>query len=248
VGGSLDFLSGRTRRAPLWAQRSGIEWLYRIMDEPSRLAKRYAKNAAGLLRYLPMQVFAMGLQKQQHVFGKITTESVDLADIVRIEGNFTGSLISRFESHVRGAIISGAHIVLDMSHTAYIGADGLGSLIYIMNLARCYKRELWLAGVETPLLRVIKASQLSPSFRLAHSVAEALRRIEPELIPVSQFEQSPAHFWIRGQLVPVDTEQMPELYHQIQLLMQKRMVSDPGLRKARRYQEQAAVGQSLFAR
>ena len=88
VGGSLDFLSGRTRRAPLWAQRSGIEWLYRIMDEPSRLAKRYAKNAAGLLRYLPMQVFAMGLQKQQHVFGKITTESVDSGGYCPHRGQF----------------------------------------------------------------------------------------------------------------------------------------------------------------
>jgi N-acetylglucosaminyldiphosphoundecaprenol N-acetyl-beta-D-mannosaminyltransferase len=228
VGGSLDFLSGRTRRAPLWAQRSGIEWVYRIIQEPSRLAMRYANNAAGLLRYLPMQVFAMGLQKQQHVIGQITTESVDFANIVRIEGNFTSSLISRFESHVRGAIFSGAHIVLDMSRTAYIGADGLGSLIYIMNLARCYKRELWLAAVQPPLLRVITASQLSPSFRLARSVAEALRRIEPELISVPQLQQSPALFWIRGQLVPVDTVQMPELYHQIQLLTRQRMGSIPG--------------------
>jgi hypothetical protein len=63
---------------------------------------------------------------------------------------------------------------------------------------------------------------------LAHNVAEALRRIEPELISVPQFEQSPALFWIRGQLVPVDTEQMPEIYHQIQLLMQQRMGSIPG--------------------
>jgi len=41
VGGSFDFLAGRTRRAPLWMQRCGLEWLYRVVQEPGRLWKRY---------------------------------------------------------------------------------------------------------------------------------------------------------------------------------------------------------------
>jgi N-acetylglucosaminyldiphosphoundecaprenol N-acetyl-beta-D-mannosaminyltransferase len=41
VGGAFDMLSGRLRRAPLWMQRGGLEWLYRMMQEPTRLWKRY---------------------------------------------------------------------------------------------------------------------------------------------------------------------------------------------------------------
>lgn len=41
VGASLEFLSGRSRRAPIWMQTAGMEWLYRLMSEPSRLWKRY---------------------------------------------------------------------------------------------------------------------------------------------------------------------------------------------------------------
>lgn len=41
VGGSFDHLSGLARRAPLWMQRSGLEWLYRLMREPRRLWRRY---------------------------------------------------------------------------------------------------------------------------------------------------------------------------------------------------------------
>lgn len=41
VGGSFDILSGRTKRAPLWMQRSGLEWLYRVLQEPKRMWKRY---------------------------------------------------------------------------------------------------------------------------------------------------------------------------------------------------------------
>jgi N-acetylglucosaminyldiphosphoundecaprenol N-acetyl-beta-D-mannosaminyltransferase len=40
-GGLFDFLSGRNRRAPMWMQSAGLEWLYRLALEPRRLAYRY---------------------------------------------------------------------------------------------------------------------------------------------------------------------------------------------------------------
>lgn len=39
VGGSFDVLAGKARRAPRWMQRAGLEWLYRLLREPSRLAR-----------------------------------------------------------------------------------------------------------------------------------------------------------------------------------------------------------------
>lgn len=45
VGGSLDFVVGRTRRAPVWLQRTSLEWLYRVLQEPRRLGPRYAADA-----------------------------------------------------------------------------------------------------------------------------------------------------------------------------------------------------------
>jgi N-acetylglucosaminyldiphosphoundecaprenol N-acetyl-beta-D-mannosaminyltransferase len=41
VGGSIDILAGRRRRAPRWMQRTGLEWLFRLLQDPRRLAKRY---------------------------------------------------------------------------------------------------------------------------------------------------------------------------------------------------------------
>jgi N-acetylglucosaminyldiphosphoundecaprenol N-acetyl-beta-D-mannosaminyltransferase len=40
-GGLFDFVSGRNARAPLWMQRAGLEWAYRVYLEPRRLAGRY---------------------------------------------------------------------------------------------------------------------------------------------------------------------------------------------------------------
>ncbi len=41
VGGSFDVLSGHVKRAPRLIQRLGLEWLFRVLQEPRRLARRY---------------------------------------------------------------------------------------------------------------------------------------------------------------------------------------------------------------
>lgn len=41
VGGSIDVLAGRRKRAPRWMQRAGLEWLFRLLQDPRRLATRY---------------------------------------------------------------------------------------------------------------------------------------------------------------------------------------------------------------
>ncbi|MGG5795542.1 WecB/TagA/CpsF family glycosyltransferase [Bacillus nitratireducens] len=41
VGGSFDVVAGVTERAPLWMQKSGLEWFYRFIQEPKRMWKRY---------------------------------------------------------------------------------------------------------------------------------------------------------------------------------------------------------------
>lgn len=41
VGAAFDFHSGRLKRAPLWARRAGVEWLFRLVAEPRRLGPRY---------------------------------------------------------------------------------------------------------------------------------------------------------------------------------------------------------------
>jgi N-acetylglucosaminyldiphosphoundecaprenol N-acetyl-beta-D-mannosaminyltransferase len=50
AGGTVDFLAGRLKRAPVWMRRTGTEWLYRLSQEPRRLFKRYADD---LLHFLP---------------------------------------------------------------------------------------------------------------------------------------------------------------------------------------------------
>lgn len=41
VGGTFDVVAGKVKRAPLWMQKAGLEWLYRVIQEPGRMWKRY---------------------------------------------------------------------------------------------------------------------------------------------------------------------------------------------------------------
>lgn len=51
VGGTFDIMAGRAKRAPLWMQRRGLEWLYRLYKEPGRFTRMLAlpKFVAGVI-------------------------------------------------------------------------------------------------------------------------------------------------------------------------------------------------------
>jgi N-acetylglucosaminyldiphosphoundecaprenol N-acetyl-beta-D-mannosaminyltransferase len=72
VGAAFDFFSGRVRQAPRWMQRSGLEWFFRLLSDPVRLARRYLVNnplfllriagqLSGLVRY-PLAHLPVGTQ------------------------------------------------------------------------------------------------------------------------------------------------------------------------------------------
>jgi N-acetylglucosaminyldiphosphoundecaprenol N-acetyl-beta-D-mannosaminyltransferase len=56
VGAAFDFLSGRVRQAPKWMQRSGLEWLFRLTQDPWRLARRYLINNPLFLIRITLQL------------------------------------------------------------------------------------------------------------------------------------------------------------------------------------------------
>ena len=52
VGAAFDFHAGLKRRAPSWMQRLGLEWMYRLMQDPRRLFRRYAETNTRFLLHL----------------------------------------------------------------------------------------------------------------------------------------------------------------------------------------------------
>ncbi len=63
VGAAFDFHAGLVKQAPPWMQRNGLEWCYRLIREPRRLWRRYA-------RYNPRFVVGFARQYARHVRGE----------------------------------------------------------------------------------------------------------------------------------------------------------------------------------
>lgn len=57
IGATIDFQAGAIKRAPRWMVKIGLEWLYRMMQEPKRLAKRYLLDDLPFLWQIVKQKF-----------------------------------------------------------------------------------------------------------------------------------------------------------------------------------------------
>ncbi|MDN5869439.1 MAG: WecB/TagA/CpsF family glycosyltransferase [Nitrococcus sp.] len=62
VGAAFDYHSGAIRRAPLWMQKSGLEWLHRLLSEPKRLWRRYLVLAPRFVFLAAFELFAWKTQ------------------------------------------------------------------------------------------------------------------------------------------------------------------------------------------
>lgn len=64
VGGSFDIVAGLTKRAPKWMQSAGMEWFYRLVQEPGRMWKRYLVGNTAFI----MMVFKQKLSNNKNQF------------------------------------------------------------------------------------------------------------------------------------------------------------------------------------
>jgi len=64
VGAAFDFLAGTKRQAPVWMQKSGLEWLFRLATEPRRLWKRYLQIVPRFLVLAAIQLLFLPATKK----------------------------------------------------------------------------------------------------------------------------------------------------------------------------------------
>ena len=67
VGAAIDFAAGNSKRAPKWMQDAGLEWLYRFLQEPKRLYRRYFIESWAMAKILFEARAKSGLRKKSSV-------------------------------------------------------------------------------------------------------------------------------------------------------------------------------------
>lgn len=131
VGGTFKFLAGDVRRAPEWMQQAGWEWLYRWVQEPRALSRRYARDliefpllTASLMRSRPMRTQSLSPTTEE---GYMARDSVGTM-LLKLPSHLERSSAGVFEKCLAAGKPSDK-VILDFSSTQSADAYGLGLLL-----------------------------------------------------------------------------------------------------------------------
>lgn len=67
IGAGFDYLAGNTSHAPSWMKKSSLEWLYRLIQEPKRLWKRYLKTIPPFMFYASLELMGVKVKKEKQI-------------------------------------------------------------------------------------------------------------------------------------------------------------------------------------
>ncbi len=177
VGATIDFLAGNVRRAPNWMQRAGLEWLFRMAQEPRRLCGRYMKDLRRVGWPLLSQFYLQCATSPRHrkcSRAAITASEPTWVRVQAPEQLDHASLLN--DANVWDRVQS-KHCLLDVSNVAFIDSTGLAALLRLRS--RLAPRSLVLLAPSANILRILRRFQLEDSFHIAPTILEAREFIVP---------------------------------------------------------------------
>lgn len=162
LGATINFLAGTVKRAPLWVRNVGLEWGWRILQEP-KLFSRYALDGLIILRLLAGRFFLwrqyLAWQKRfRHV------EINDCVDALETGGQITLSfgrnLQGAKDSAVRrvfsDCVCAGKDLVLDFEQTEFADGSFMGLLLLLVKHQQRKGRKLEFVNVHGQLASLFK--------------------------------------------------------------------------------------------
>jgi N-acetylglucosaminyldiphosphoundecaprenol N-acetyl-beta-D-mannosaminyltransferase len=156
VGATIDFLAGRVKRAPHWMRKAGMEWIFRLVCEPRRLFRRYARDL--------------------WVFGwKIIAQWWLLQCLPRLSPKNLTAVVSRWWEAARWV---GPHCIMDLSGLRAIDSTAAGLLLLFQKKLRAAGRYFVLASPSAGVRRALALMGLENNFDSAPNAAAAQRLIE----------------------------------------------------------------------
>jgi N-acetylglucosaminyldiphosphoundecaprenol N-acetyl-beta-D-mannosaminyltransferase len=167
LGASINFQAGTLRRAPSVVREFGLEWLWRIKEEP-HLWKRYWNDGSVLLRLLltrvvPLAMLTFWLRLKQRHHGQdliITKALTHEAVVVSLSGSATCQHIDRIIKAFKDAIATKKPIVIDFSSTHAVDARFLGLLLMLRKKIKGSTANPIFVGLSPGLKRVFRLSGL----------------------------------------------------------------------------------------
>ncbi len=193
VGATIDFLAGRVKRAPRGFQRTGLEWVYRLAQEPRRLGPRYVRDLGCFSRAMVAQLWhlrrrggpyrtAMGAawrsvdDRWQHV------QAPTQLDLAAVRAGH--SLWARVAEEARDCL-------LDLNQVRAVDSTGIGLLIWLRKRLLALGQRLVLLAPSAATTNALTLMRLQDLFLTARD-ARAAQKVLSGAATASDETPSPA--------------------------------------------------------
>ena len=216
VGATIDFLAGLVRRAPPWMQRTGLEWVYRLLQEPQRLFRRYFSDlfvfgVVILRQWWQLRSLRSHAQQANRVVAQSTKNGV--YQVVRFAERLDAATVREHAKLWPGLPTSEAHVIFELSAVQFLDSTGVGLLVRLQKQLRANGRQLVLVAPTKPVLRALALMRLTEFFPLAADLTAARilihdRRDEPSVVSTLNLAGPHEVVAWQGDIVAANEEQV----------------------------------------
>lgn len=162
LGAVVNFVAGKVSRAPVWVRRSGLEWLWRIKEEPSLWHRYFADGLAAvrllLTRVIPYSCF---IRCRKPASKELEGAAVELLGhgsevVLRLRGAWVLENLRPLRECFSRSELAGKDIRLDMEHVTYVDSAFIGLLMLMYGDRKRQGRRLSVGNVEERVRRIFR--------------------------------------------------------------------------------------------
>jgi N-acetylglucosaminyldiphosphoundecaprenol N-acetyl-beta-D-mannosaminyltransferase len=137
LGAVINFVAGTVKRAPTWMQKSGSEWVWRIVQEP-QLWRRYFHDGMSfirifLFRAIPLAYFLRAYNPSDHEFGiaHLAIEKNDGLIEISLSGAWGSKNLGALRDCLTDLTSETKDIIFDLTHVSYVDSAFLGVMLLL---------------------------------------------------------------------------------------------------------------------
>ena len=160
LGAVLNFAAGGLRRAPPGWQRAGLEWVWRIKEEPN-LWRRYANDAMGLCRLIMTQVMPCKWRRVMERANKTSQAKADIhvthephRVLVHFHGAWADQNLDFLKARLQSVADEALPVCLDFSEIQAVDAKALGAIFTLLKHRRNQGKGVLIAPVPQKVRRL----------------------------------------------------------------------------------------------
>lgn len=163
LGAVVNIVAGTISRAPFWMQRLGLEWLWRIKEEPA-LWKRYFSDCGALVRMMVTRVVPclfyqryVRISRDRYLRSTVASERVHDTCRLILEGPWNDSNLAPVRKAFTEASSMPCDIVIDLQAVDYVDSAFVALCILLYGHQSKLNRRLRFDGVTAVMKRIFKA-------------------------------------------------------------------------------------------